>query len=220
MRPFLIALLTGGLLLGTAGPARAQGGGGTDPCAALTHPDGLPCVPVPIIQEMAEKFSEPDPCQLYGAQAALPALTQAYTVNPGVSPSPPPPLTQPFGAGPIGPATAYSPPGLTPVYGPLGPGTTAAAIARAATPPPTLSASGTPLQNYQNAQTLLGLAGLQQAEMSTLIGRSATAGTTQLAAGGWVSAWSQLANATLTIMRGYCRGQREAASQSTPDPNR
>src|SRR5215212_3051595 len=141
----LIAIMAGTVLLAWAAPTAAQS---ADPCAAVTPTDGVPCVPIPISRELAQRFAEPDPCNTYAAQAALPALTQSYTTNPGGGPAPWAPLTQPFGAGPIGPATFASPPGLVPVYGPLGPGRTAAAIARAATTPPALGANGTPFQNF------------------------------------------------------------------------
>jgi hypothetical protein len=101
-----------------------------------------------------------------------------------------------------------------PVYGPLGPGQTAAVIWQGATPPPTLSANGTPLQNFQNAATVLGLAGLQQAELGTLYAGYAVGGQTQPAAGAWVGAWANQASATLNIMRGLCRGQRETAERA------
>jgi hypothetical protein len=218
MRRILITILSGGLLLASASPAGAQNN--TDPCAGITPPDGVPCVPVPITQELAARFATPDPCHTYAARAALPALTQAYTLSPGGGPAPWAPLTQPFGAGPIGPATLYSPPGLVAAYGPLGPGPTAAALVQSATNPPTLSANGTPIQNFTNALTLLGLAGLQQAELGTLYGRYGAASTTETAAGGWVGAWSGQANATLSILRGYCHGQQEAASRAAANGSR
>src|SRR6185436_11952478 len=108
--------------------------------------------------------------------------------NPGGGPAPWAPLTQPFGTGPVGPATFYSPPGVVAAYGPLGPGQTSAAIAQTANPRPTLSANGTPVQNFENALTLLGLAGLQQAELGTLYGRSGAASATENAAAAWVAA--------------------------------
>jgi hypothetical protein len=213
----LIAILVATLLLAWAAPAGAQS---ADPCAALTPPDGVPCVPIPITRELAEHFAEPDPCNAYAAQTALPALTQSYTSNPGGGPAPWAPLTQPFGAGPYSPATFGGPPGVVPVYGPLGPGPTAAGIARTAVPPPTLSANGTPTQNFQNAITLLGLAGLQQAELGTLYAGYAAAAAIENAGGAWIGAWANQASATLSIMRGYCHGQREAASRAPTVPNR
>jgi hypothetical protein len=211
MSRVLIAILAASVLLVRATPAGAQQ---LDPCAAVTIPDSAPCVPVPLTQQLEERFASPDACNSYAAQAALPALTQSFTTNPGGGPAPWAPLQQPFGAGPIGPATLNSPPGVVPVYGPLGPGQTAVAIAQTANPPPTLSANGTPAQNFSNAITLVGLAGLQQAEFGTLLGRLGLASTTETAAGIWVAAWSTQASATLSIMRGYCHGQQEAASRA------
>src|SRR5262249_25024277 len=148
-----------------------------NPCAAVSPPDGIPCVPVPLTQGMAERFANPDACQTYAAQVALPALTQSFTSNPGGGPAPWAPLQQPFGVGPLPPATFYSPPGVVAAYGPLGPGPTAAAIAQSSNPSPTLSANGTPAQNFSNAINLLGLAGLQQAELGTLYARTVAAST-------------------------------------------
>jgi hypothetical protein len=213
----LIAILSASLLLAWATPAGAQQ---VDPCAALTSPDGIPCVPVPLTQQLAERFAGADACNLYAAQVALPALTQSFTTNPGGGPAPWAPLSQPFGAGPLGPATFNSPAGVVPAYGPLGPGQTAAAIAQAANPAPTLSANGTPTQNFLNATTLLGLAGLQQAELGTLYGRSGAASATENAAAAWVAAWASQASATLSIMRGYCHGQQEATSRAAASANR
>jgi len=217
MSRVLIAILAGSLLFAWAAPAGAQQ---VDPCAGLTSPDGVPCVPIPLTQQLAERFANPDACNLYAAQAALPALTQSFTTNPGGGPAPWGPLTQPFGTGPVGPATFYGPPAVVAAYGPLGPGQTAAAIAQSANPAPTLSANGTPTQNFSNASTLLGLAGLQQAEQGTLYSRSGAASATENAAAAWVAAWASQASATLSIMRGYCHGQQEAASRAAPSANR
>jgi hypothetical protein len=93
-------------------------------------------------------------------------------------------------------------------------------IAQSANPAPTLSANGTPVQNFENAITLLGLAGLQQAELGTLYGRAGAASATELAAAAWVAAWSTQASATLSIMRGYCHGQQEAANRAAAGANR
>ena len=77
----LFAILTASLLLAWATPANAQQVG--DPCAGLQTNDSLPCVPVPLTQQLAERFANPDACHTYAAQLALPALTQSFTTNPG-----------------------------------------------------------------------------------------------------------------------------------------
>jgi hypothetical protein len=218
MSRVLIAILSASFLLAGVSPVGAQVV--VDPCAGVSSPDGIPCVPVPLTQQLAEGFANPDACQLYAAQVALPALTQSFTTNPGGGPAPWAPLSQPFGAGPLGPATFNSPAGLVPAYGPLGPGQTAAAIAQTANPAPTLSANGTPTQNFQNAITLLGLGGLQQAEQGTLLARQGVASATETAAAAWVIAWATQASVTLSIMRGYCHGQQEAASRAAAGANR
>ncbi len=208
MRLVLIALLTSGLLGLSAAPARAQSN--ADPCAGVSAESTVPCVPIPLDPSLLERFTQPDPCNAYAAQAAMPSLAQAYGFSPdGYGPYGWGPLTQPLGAGPIGPATFYSPPGVVPAYGPFGPGQTAYAIAAANVPASTFVPGSIPIQNFQNTLTQLGLAGLQQAELGTLYARYGIAATDQTAAALYVNGYSAQARATLNILRGYCHGLQQ-----------
>lgn len=190
MRRILFALLTSTLLVLPAGPAHAQGGG-----------------------QLLEGLSN---CLEYAGQAALPSLAaaQAFTPN-GYGPYGWGPLSQPFGAGPIGPATMYSPPGLVPAYGPLGPGLTAANIAQFAIPSGGFGFNNTNVNNFLNTTTLLGLAGLQQGELGTLYGRYGLAGTYQTAAGTWAAGLSARAGSTLAVALALCLGQPRPQATST-----
>jgi hypothetical protein len=190
MRRFLVALLASTALALPALPASAQTGGGE------------------LLQGLAN-------CLDYAGQSALPSLAQAQAFTPGgYGPYGWAPLTQPFGAGPIGPATAYSPPGLAPVYGPLGPGLTAMNIAATAIPPGGFGFQNQNVNNYLNAQTLIGLAGLQQGELGTLQGRYGLAAGYQTAGATWATGLSARAGATLAVAMALCLGQ----SASPPAP--
>src|SRR5215211_8891822 len=134
MRRLLLAVLAGGLLWLPVGQAHAQGGQMISPCID------------------------------YAGNAALPSLQQAYMFDPstGYGPGGWGAMSQPWGAGPIGPMTAFSPPGLIAAYGPFGPGPTAANIARQTIPPGGFGFQNQNVNNFVNTTTALGLAGLQQ----------------------------------------------------------
>jgi hypothetical protein len=186
MRRFLVALLASSVLALPALPTHAQTGGG----------------------ELLQGLSS---CLEYAGQSALPSLAQAQAFSPsGYGPFGWAPLTQPFGAGPIGPATMYSPPGLVAAYGPLGPGPTAANIAAGAIPPAGFGFQNQNVNNYLNAQTLIGLGGLQQGEIGTLQGRYGLAGGYQTAAATWTTGLSARAGATLAVALALCLGQSAA----------
>jgi hypothetical protein len=186
MRRLLVALLASTALALPTLPAHAQIGSG----------------------QLLEGLSN---CLEYAGQSALPSLAQAQALTPGgYGPYGWAPLTQPFGAGPIGPATLYSPPGLVPTYGPLGPGLTAMNIAQAAIPPGGFGFQNQNVNNYLNAQTVIGLAGLQQGELGTLQGRYGVAAGYQTAAGTWASGLSARAGATLAVAMALCLGQSAA----------
>ncbi len=188
MRRFLVALLASGLLALPALPAHAQIGSG----------------------QLLEGLSN---CLEYAGQSALPSLSQAQMFNPGTPWGPygwAPPLSQPYGAGPIGPATLYSPPGLVAAYGPLGAGPTAANIAAATIPAGGFGFQNPNVNNYLTTQTLIGLAGLQQGELGTLQGRYGLAAGYQTAAGTWAAGLSGRAAATLAVALSLCLGQSAA----------
>jgi len=175
MRRLLTALLASGLLCLPAGQALAQGG-------------------------------QISPCIDYAGNSAMPSLQQAYMFDPsyGYGPGGWAPLTSPFGAGPIGPMTAYSPPGLVAAYGPLGPGPTAAAIAAAAIPPGGFGFQNQNVNNLANTTALLGVAGLQQGELGTMYGRYGLGPGYQTAASLWTAALSGRAASTFAILLAMC----------------
>jgi hypothetical protein len=154
----------------------------------------------------------PDNCAYWAAQNALPALNLAYANTPsGSGPHAWAALGQPFGAGPVGPTTLFSPPGLVPVYGPLGPGNTAAAIAVGAIPPGGWRPSGVPATDFRNTLTLVGLGALQQAELGNLYTRYGLSATYQAAEGFLSQAYSAQAAAAVPILGAMCRSQQRAA---------
>jgi hypothetical protein len=190
MRRIIVALLASGLLALPAAPTHAQGGGGQ------------------LIEGLAN-------CLEYAGQSALPSLSMAQQFTPsGVGPYGWAPLTQPFGAGPIGPATMYSPPGLVAAYGPLGPGPTAATIAGLTIPQGGFGFQNQNLNNYLTTQTLLGLGGLQQAELGTLQGRYTLGGIYQTAAATWATGLSARAGSTLAVALALCLGQSAPSASS------
>jgi hypothetical protein len=215
MRWIVLGLLAVGTVALPAAPAAAQQAP-PNPCDTLTAPGADPCQPIPVTQPglpgLLERFLAPDQCTDWAAQAALPSLQQAYAYQPGgYGPYGWGPLTQPFGAGAYGPATLYSPPGLVPVYGPLGPGQTAAVLAPQAFPNGLPGPAGMPAADARNALTALSLAGLQQAELGTLYGRQILGPLYQAAAGMYVSGYSTQASAVYTILRGLCHGMQAGA---------
>src|SRR5712692_410468 len=162
MRWVLIALLVAGAV-GMATPA-AHAQAPVNPCDALTAPGADPCQAVPPQPGLLQRLLTPDACADWAAQQALPALGAADAFSPdGYAPYGWGPLTQPLGAGAYGPATLYSPPGAAPVYGPLGPGETAAVLTAQAFPTG-VRQTGMAAQDFRNATRALSLAGLQQSE--------------------------------------------------------
>jgi hypothetical protein len=178
MRRILTALLASGLLCLSAGQAHAQQG--------------------PQIIS---------PCIDYAGNAALPSLQQAYQFDPSNMYGPSgwaQYMGQPFGAGPYGPATAFSPPGLVAAYGPFGPGPTAANIAALTIPPGGFGFNNPNINNFANTTTALGLAGLQQGELGTLYGRYGLGAGYQTAAGMWTAGLSGRAASTFAILLALC----------------
>jgi len=212
LRRIVLGLLMVGTVTLPAGPAAAQAVP-PDPCDALTAPGGDPCQPVPATQPgLLQSLLTPDPCADWAAQAAMPSLTQAYAFQPdGYAQYGWGPLTQPFGAGAYGPATLYSPPGLVPVYGPLGPGVTAPVLAARAFPNGPPFPTGRPAVDARNTITALSLAGLQQAQLNNLYTRQLVGAGSQATSAFWVSGYSTQASAVYTIMRGLCHGAQVGA---------
>jgi hypothetical protein len=176
MRRILTVVLASGLLGLSAGQAHAQGGQMISPCID------------------------------YAGYSALPSLQQAYMFDPsyGYASGGWAGLGQPYGAGPIGPLTAFSPPGLIAAYGPLGPGPTAANIAAQTIPPGGFGFNNPSVNNFVNTTTALGLAGLQQGELGTLYARYGTGATYQTAAGMWTAGLSARAASTFAILLALC----------------
>jgi hypothetical protein len=154
----------------------------------------------------------PDPCALYAAQAALPALLQSYQFSPqGYGPFGYTPLTYPFGVGPYGVAAFMGGPGVpfgtAPAFGPLGPGLTANNIfARVIAP------SGLPLGAPANFGTLTGLAAQQQLELGVPNGRYSNSAYYQTAAATFAQNYAQQAGATFTRALAECSSQQPAQS--------
>ena len=176
MRRLLLAALAGSLLSLPVGQAHAQGGQMISPCID------------------------------YAGYSALPSLQQAYQFDPstGYGGAGWGPLTQPFGAGPIGPMTAYSPPGLVAAYGPLGPGPTAATIAARTIPQGGFGFQNQNVNQFVNTTTALGVAGLQQGELGTMYGRYGLGAGYQTAAGLWTAGLSGRAASTFAILLALC----------------
>jgi len=155
-------------------------------------------------------------CASYAAQAAMPALQDAYNWTPfGYAPLGPygwDILTQPFGVGPYGAAAFYGPPGLVAAYGPLGPGLTAQNIAQNVLPPGGFSFPAPNINSFANFTAAASLAGLQQAELSNLSLRYSNAGIFQTAAATWRAGDAGLAGSTLAVLSALCNGQAGAAA--------
>src|SRR5215212_1487894 len=96
MRGFLMTILSVGLLALSAAPAAAQ----SNVCSGPEPEGGAPCLPIPIEEGALQRFTQPDPCAGWAAQAALPSLAQANAFTPnGYGPYGWARFTQPFGAG-------------------------------------------------------------------------------------------------------------------------
>jgi hypothetical protein len=205
----VVFIVLAAVLLGPPGPtALAQG---SDPCGALEGDRGQACQPLPLEPEMLEQFLSRfgDPCGYWAAQNAVGPLMMARSVTPaGMWPYGWAPLAGPFHAGPVGPATLFSPPGALPVYGPLGPGQTAYAIAASALPPQGIRPTGVAATDFQNALTLVALGGLQQTELGNLYGRYGLSGVYQLAGGFLSQAYAAQASSMLPILQALCRSQQ------------
>ena len=163
------------------------------------------------------RADDPDPCALYAAQAALPALLQSYQYSPqGYGGMGYAPLTYPFGVGPYGNAAFFGGPGVpfgaAPAFGPLGPGLTANNIFSQVIAP-----SGFPLTAPANVPTLIGLAGQQQLEMATLNGRYNNASAYQTSAATFAQNYASLAGATFTRALAECSNQ-QPPQQPAPSP--
>jgi hypothetical protein len=176
MRRLLLAVLASGLLGLPVGQAYAQGGQMISPCID------------------------------YAGYSALPSLQQAYMFDPsyGYAPGGWGAMSQPWGAGPIGPMTAFSPPGLVAAYGPFGAGPTAANISAFMVPPGGFGFQNQAVNNFVNTTTALGLAGLQQGELGTLYGRYGLGAGYQTAAGMWTAGLSGRAASTFAILLALC----------------
>jgi len=218
MRSVLMGLIVVPLMLLPAGRAAAQAT--SNPCDGLTVPGGDPCQPVPATQPgLLQSLLTPNDCAGWAAESALPSLNQAYAYQPdGYGQAGWGPLTQPFGAGAYGPATLYSPPGLAPVYGPLGPGQTANVLAAQAFPNGIPRPTGMPAVDARNTITTLSLAGLQQAELGNLYGRYGLAAGYQAASATYVGGYAAQASAINTIFRGMCNAIQAGALPVTALP--
>jgi hypothetical protein len=211
MRRMVLAVVAASLLGVVGSPALAQDQQGQ---AAQPGQSGAPGAgAAPAVAGLLETLST---CLGYAGQSALPLLGEAQNYTPtGYGPYGWAPLTQPWGAGPIGPLTAYSPPGVVPAYGPLGPGLTANAIAAFAVPPGGFGFNNPNLNNYANVSTLTSLAALQQGEQGTLYGRYGLAPAYQLASGTWRAAYSTQAASTFAVALALCVHRPPAASGAT-----
>ncbi len=188
MRQFCIALLAAAVLAGPAASVSAQGGAQISPCID------------------------------YAGYTALPSLQQAHMFNPstGYGPYGWGPMSVPYGSGPIGPMTAFSPPGLVAAYGPFGPGPTAANLATALVPQGGFGFNNPNVNNVVNVQTALALAGLQQGELGTLYGRYGIGAGNQIAAGTWTIGLSARAASTFAILLGLCLNQNPPQLPTPP----
>ncbi|HEY7064549.1 MAG TPA: hypothetical protein VII06_23950 [Chloroflexota bacterium] len=155
----------------------------------------------------------PNPCAAYAARAALPALLRSYQFSPqGYGPFGYAPLSYPFGVGPYGNAAFFGGPGVpfgaAPAFGPLGPGLTANNVFTQVINP-----TGTALGVPANFPTLIGLAALQQSELSTLNGRYANSAAFQTSAATFAQNYATEAGATFARALAECNGQ-----QPQPEP--
>jgi hypothetical protein len=160
----------------------------------------------PAASVSAQDSGQISPCLDYAGYSALPSLQQAHQFNPstGYGQYGWDALTIPYGSGPIGRMTAFSPPGLVAAYGPLGPGPTAANIAGTMIPPGGFGFNNASVNNTVNVQTALGLAGLQQGELGNMYGRYAVGTASQITAATWAIGLSSRAASTFAILLGLC----------------
>jgi hypothetical protein len=167
---------------------------------------------------------QPDPCQGYAAQAAMPALLQSYQYSPqGYGPWGYAPLTYPFGAGPFGNAALFGvpvpvpPPGgmlpLTPSFGPLGPGVTSNLFATRV-----LAPSGFSPTNPANIGNVIPLLGLQQAELAQLNTRYSNGAYYQTAAATYMYGYATEAASAFARAMAECKNQQPTPETSAPNP--
>lgn len=157
--------------------------------------------------------NSPDQCTAYAARSSMPSLYQSYQFSPqGYGPFGYAPLSYPFGVGPYGNAAFFGGPGVpfgaAPAFGPLGPGLTANNVFTQVINP-----TGTALGVPANFPTLIGLAALQQSELSTLNGRYANSAAFQTSAATFAQNYATEAGATFARALAECNGQ-----QPQPEP--
>lgn len=171
-------------------------------------------------QQAAAAPSRQDVCAEYAARVALPSLMQSYLYSPqGYGPYGYAPLTYPFGVGPYGVAAYFGGPGVpvgaVPAYGPLGPGLTAANIARFVLEPARFAWA-----DPANVGTLIALASLQQSELGNLNTRYTLSASYQEMASSWAAAYATQASAALAVARTLCEGLQPTPGGGSEAPAR